>query len=185
MEKILKVEEAKARDVGRGIARIDPEVAKEMGLVPGDVVLIEGRKRTACIYWPGYAEDTGKQIIRIDGITRKNAGVGIDDRVKVKKIKAKTAEKVVFSPTEELRIIGAEEFLSHALEGRVITKGDTIGLNLMGRKIDLVATSISPPADAVIIGTSTEIRVSEKVAKERELKIPRVTYEDIADWTKL
>ncbi|MCD6330789.1 MAG: CDC48 family AAA ATPase [Thermoplasmata archaeon] len=178
VEKILKVEEAKARDVGRGIARIDPEVAEEMGLTPGDVILIEGKKKTACIYWPGYAEDAGKGIIRIDGSTRKNAGVGIDDKVKVKKIKAKTAEKVVFAPTEELRIIGIEDYLAHVLEGRVITKGDKIELNIMGRKLDLVVTSHSPPADAVIIGATTEIKVSEKVAKE-ELKVPRVTYEDI------
>ncbi len=177
-EKILKVEEAKARDVGRGIARIDPEVAEEMGLTPGDVILIEGKKKTACIYWPGYAEDAGKGIIRIDGSTRKNAGVGIDDKVKVKKIKAKTAEKVVFAPTEELRIIGIEDYLAHVLEGRVITKGDKIELNIMGRKLDLVVTSHSPPTEAVIIGATTEIKVSEKVAKE-ELKIPRVTYEDI------
>ena len=177
-EKILKVEEAKARDVGRGIARIDPEVAEEMGLTPGDVILIEGKKKTACIYWPGYAEDAGKGIIRIDGSTRKNAGIGIDDKVKVKKIKAKTAEKVVFAPTEELRIIGIEDYLAHVLEGRVITKGDKIELNIMGRKLDLVVTSHSPPTEAVIIGATTEIKVSEKVAKE-ELKIPRVTYEDI------
>ncbi len=178
MDIILKVEEAKARDVGRGIARIDVEIAREMGLVPGDVILIEGKKRTACIYWPGYAEDAGKRIIRIDGTTRKNAGVGIDDKVKVKKVKARTAEKIIFSPTEELRIIGIEEYLLHIMEGRVVTKGDTIELNLMGRKIDFVVTSYSPAADAVIIGVSTEIKISEKVAKE-ELKIPKVTYEDI------
>lgn len=177
-EWILKVEEAKARDVGRGIARIDPEIAEEMGLTPGDVISIEGKKKTACIYWPGYAEDAGKGIIRIDGITRKNAGVGIDDKVKVRKIVAKTAQKVVFAPTEELRIVGAEEYLAHLLEGHVITKGDKITINIMGRRIDLVATSVSPPADAVIIGATTEIKVSEKVAKE-EMKIPRVTYEDI------
>ncbi len=178
MEKVLRVEEAKARDVGRGIARIDAEVAKEMGLVPGDVVLIEGKKRTACIYWPGYAEDSGKGVIRIDGATRRNAGVGIDDKVKVKKIKAKTAEKITFALTEELRIIGVEEYLAHLLEGHAVTKGDVIELNIMGRKIDLVATSYSPPAEAVIIGASTEIRISEKVVKE-EMKIPRITYEDI------
>ena len=174
----LKVEEAKSRDVGRGIARIDPEVANEMKLTPGDVVLIEGKKKTACIYWPGYTEDSGKGIIRVDGTTRKNAGVGIDDKVKVRKIEAKTASKVVLAPTEELRISGVEDYLAHLLEGHVVTKGDKITINLMGRQIDLVVTSISPPSDAVIIGLTTEIKLSEKIAKE-ELKIPKVTYEDI------
>ncbi|MCD6511987.1 MAG: CDC48 family AAA ATPase [Thermoplasmata archaeon] len=177
--KELRVEEAKARDVGRGIARIDPEVAKEMGLVAGDVILIEGEKRTAAIYWPGYPEDAGQGIIRIDGTTRRNAGVRIDDKVKIKKIEAKEANKVTFAPTEELRIIGAESYLSHVLEGRVITKGDAIEFNIMGRRVDLIVKSYSPPADAVVISDSTEITVSDKPVKEEELKIPRVTYEDI------
>ncbi|MCD6572564.1 MAG: CDC48 family AAA ATPase [Thermoplasmata archaeon] len=178
MERILKVDEARSRDVGRGIARIDPNVAKEMGLVAGDVVVIEGKKKTACIYWPGYPEDTGKENIRIDGITRRNAGVTIDDRVKIRKAEAKQAQRVTLAPTEELRIVGAEGYLLQLLNGHVVTKGDTIELNIMGRKLDLVVTSFSPPAEVVIIGDSTEIKISEKPAKE-EVKIPRVTYEDI------
>ena len=177
-EWILKVEEAKSRDVGRGIARIDPDVAREMKLTPGDVVLIEGKKKTACIYWPGYAEDIGREIIRIDGVTRKNAGIGIDDKVKVRKAVAKTAEKVTLTPTEEIRITGIEEYLTSVLEGRVVTKGDRITIGIMGRQIDLMVTGISPPSDAVIIGLTTKISLSGKVAKE-ELRIPRVTYEDI------
>ena len=178
MEKILKVDEARSRDVGRGIARIDPEVAKEMGLVAGDVVVIEGKKRTAAIYWPGYPEDAGKENIRIDGTTRRNAGVTIDDKVKVRKAVAKQAERITLAPTEELRIVGAEGYLLQLLNGHVVTKGDIIELNIMGRRLDLVVTSFSPAAEVVIIGDTTEIRISEKPAKE-EMKIPRVTYEDI------
>ncbi|MCD6473791.1 MAG: CDC48 family AAA ATPase [Thermoplasmata archaeon] len=178
MEKILKVDEARSRDVGRGIARIDPNVAKEMGLVAGDVIVIEGKKKTACIYWPGYPEDAGKENIRIDGTTRRNAGVSIDDKVKVRKAVAKQAERVTLAPTEELRIVGAEGYLLQLLNGHVVTKGDVIELNIMGRKLDLVVTSFSPASEAVIIGDSTEIKISEKPAKE-ETKIPRVTYEDI------
>ncbi|MCD6222514.1 MAG: AAA family ATPase, partial [Thermoplasmata archaeon] len=178
MEKILKVDEARSRDVGRGIARIDPNVAKEMGLVAGDVIIIEGKKKTACIYWPGYPEDAGKENIRIDGTTRRNAGVSIDDKVKVRKAAAKHAERVTLAPTEELRIVGAEGYLLQLLNGHVVTKGDIIELNIMGRKLNLVVTSFSPASEAVIIGDSTEIKISEKPAKE-ETKIPRVTYEDI------
>jgi len=178
MEKILRVEEAKSRDVGRGIARIDPTAAKEMGLVAGDIILIEGRKNTACIYWPGYPEDSGRENIRIDGTTRRNAGVTIDDKVKVKKIEARSAEKITLAPTEDLRIVGAEGYLLQLLEGHVVTKGDSIELNIMGRRINLVVTGYSPPANAVVIKDSTQIKISEKPAKE-EMKIPRITYEDI------
>ena len=176
---VVKVAEAKPRDVGRGIGRIDPTISEKMGLVSGDVILIEGKKRTACLFWPGYPEDYGKGIIRIDGTIRRNAGVGIDDKVKIKKAVAKRAEQITLAPTEELKIMGGEEYLSQILEGRVITQGDVIELNIMGRKIDLAVTKISPISEAVIIERDTSITISEKPVKEREMKIPRITYEDI------
>lgn len=175
----VKVAEARPRDVGRGIGRIDPAVAEQMGLQPGDVVLVEGKKTTACLFWPGYPEDHGKGIIRIEGAIRRNAGVGIDDKVHVRKATAKNAKRITLAPLEELRIVGGEEYLSQILEGRVVTKGDVIELNVMGRKIDLAVTTFSPMADAVIIGRDTSVVVSEKPAKESEMKIPRITYEDI------
>ena len=88
----LRIAEAQYRDVGRGIARIDPKVSSEIELSAGDVVEIHGKKKTVAIYWPGYQEDTGRGVIRIDGITRNNAGAGIDEKVVVKKVEAKEAK---------------------------------------------------------------------------------------------
>jgi transitional endoplasmic reticulum ATPase len=176
----LKVAEARSSDVGRGIARIDPAVIEELNLTSGDVVEILGKRRTAAISWPGYPEDEGLKIIRIDGSTRRNAGIGIDDKVKIRKIEARQASKVKLAPTEPLRIVGGESYLRQFLENRVVTKGDTIEINLMGRKIGLVVVAAQPYAEAVIITYATEIEVSEKPAKDLiEARIPRVTYEDI------
>jgi len=179
-ETYVKVAEAKPQDVGRGLIRLDPVVAKELGIRSGDVVRLTGRKKTAAITWPGYPEDAGKGIIRMDGATRRNARCSIDDKVKVKKIEAKHAQKVMLAPTEPLRIMGGEQYLSRILEGRVMMRGDVIELNIMGRKIDLVVTGHQPPAEAVIMSYSTEVVLSEKPAKEEEVrKIPAITYEDI------
>ena len=179
MEEVeLKVVEAMARDVGRGIARIDPVVIEELGLSSGDVVEIRGKKRTVARVWPGYPEDRGQRIIRIDGYIRRNAGVGIDDKVKVKKVAAQPARLIKLAPTEELRIVGGEAYLRQYLENMAMTKGDVIEINIMGRKIGLVVTSHQPPADAVIVTYATQVQISEKPAKLPE-RIPRVTYEDI------
>ena len=94
----VKVEESKQQDVNRGIARIDPQQAEKLGLETGDVVGIIGTKETAAINWLGYPEDMGREVIRIDGSIRRNAGVGIDDKVKIRKIKTDPASKVVFAP---------------------------------------------------------------------------------------
>ena len=94
----LKVAEAVGRDIGRGIARIDPEAAAELGLKSGDVVEIQGARRTYAIYWPGYPQDRGKGIIRLDAQLRSNAGVGIDDKVSVRRVEAKVARRRPQSP---------------------------------------------------------------------------------------
>jgi transitional endoplasmic reticulum ATPase len=174
----LRVAEARSHDVGRGIARIDPEVARKLGLTSGDVVEISGKRKTVALCWAGYSEDAGKGIIRIDGYIRKNAGVSIDEKVTVRKIEAKKASKITLAPTEPLRIEGAEDYLAQVLEGRVVTIGDYIPIGIMGRKVDLVVTSVQPPAPAVLITADTQIVLGEKpAAVVRE--IPKVTYEDI------
>ncbi len=174
----LKVIEARPTDVGRGIARVDPAVFSEMGWQAGDVVSIQGKKKTSALLWPGYPDDTGTGIVRLDGNTRRNAGVSIDDRVPLKIAQATMAESVVFAPTVPLRITGGEEYLKRYMEGRVINRGDIIEISVMGRKIELMATRVAPSKEAAVIGERTKIEISDKPAKEEKVG-PRVTYEDI------
>jgi transitional endoplasmic reticulum ATPase len=175
----LRVAEAQSRDVGRGIARIDPKISSEIGLSAGDVVEIHGKKKTVAIYWPGYQEDYGKGIIRIDGYIRNNAGTGMDEKVDIKKVDAKEAKKITIAPTEPLRIRGGEEYLKQILENRVISRGDLIPLGIMGRRINLMVTGFQPPAAAVIVVPSTQVVLSDKPAKVLATEVPRITYEDI------
>ncbi|MHB1868355.1 MAG: CDC48 family AAA ATPase [Nitrososphaerales archaeon] len=174
----LRVAEAQTRDVGRGIARVDSEIISKMGWTTGDVVEIQGRKKTFALLWPAQSTDTGRGIIRIDGSTRNNAGVGIDDKVTAKRIEAEYAEEVTLAPTEALRITGGEEYLGQLLDGRVVGKGDEIAINVMNRRIDLVVTKIEPNTAVVIVNEGTQIVISEEVAKPQR-NLPRVTYEDI------
>ena len=175
---VLRVAEAQSRDVGRGIARVDPKVMENLGLTPGDIIEISGKRKTAAICWPGYAEDSGRGIIRIDGYIRRNAGASIDEKVTIRRIEARSAERIVLAPTEPLRIEGAEEYLAHILEGKVVMRGDYVPLGIMGRTIDLMVVNVQPPAQAVIITRDTKIAMGERpAAMVRE--VPRVTYEDI------
>ncbi len=178
-EKVLKVAEAKSKDAERGIARVDPAVMEVLGITAGDVIQIEGKKRTVAIVWPGYPEDANRGVIRIDGTIRRNAQTSIDEKVAIRKVPIKEARKITFAPTEPLRIMGGEEFLSQSLEGRAVTRGDVIQINVMGRKIDLVVVSYTPTSDAVLVHRTTEVKISENPVKETTSNIPKVTYEDI------
>mgnify|MGYP001774193272 CR=1 FL=1 len=91
----LKVAEAKHRDVGKRRARIDPRSMHRFGIEPGEVIEIVGKRSTAVTAWPADDEEQEADIVRIDGQTRKNAGVGLNDLLTVKKITAKPAKAVV------------------------------------------------------------------------------------------
>ena len=55
--KQLRVKEALQRDVGRGIIRISQDIADELGIGTGDIVCIEGAKKTYARAWRGIPED--------------------------------------------------------------------------------------------------------------------------------
>jgi transitional endoplasmic reticulum ATPase len=97
---------------------------------------------------------------------RASIGAGLDDRVKIKKADAKPATSLILYPTEPLRIVGAENYLTQLMEGRVVNQGANITINIMGRRIDLVITKAEPKADAVIINRNTKIQFTDKAPKQ-------------------
>ena len=179
----LKVAEAEQRDVGRKIARVDPDVAEAMNIVSGDALELSsiGRKTTV-LSWPAKESDRGKGLIRMDGFIRSRLDVGINDLVEIKVVESKIAKDITFAPTEPLRIMGAEEYLAEYLNGTLMTKGDTVPINVMGRRIDLVVIS-THPSGPVIISDTTDILVSEESSKavqiSKEGTASSITYEDI------
>ena len=179
----LKVAEAEQRDIGRKIARIDPDVIERLNITSGDALELSSLgKKTTVLSWPASSNDRGKGLIRVDGYTRNRLDVGINDHIEVKKVESKDAKSITFAPTEPLRIVGAEEYLAEYLNGQLMTKGDTIPLNVMGQRVDLVVISTNP-SGPVIVNDSTKITVSEESAKavqvSKEGGVPSITYEDI------
>jgi transitional endoplasmic reticulum ATPase len=173
---ILRVAEAYHRDAGRWIARIDTETMRALGLIPGDVIEIEGKSMATAIVHPAYSPDSGKAIIRIDGNIRNNAGVALDDRVKIKQTKAKSAKRITLAPTQPIRIAGGERYLLSRLKGVPITKGQLIRVELLGNPVSFVVTNTTP-LGTVIPDIETEVVLRK--AREEAIGVPRVTYEDI------
>jgi transitional endoplasmic reticulum ATPase len=120
----LKVAEAFSQaDVGRSIARIDPECMQKLGLFDGDIIEIEGKKSTA-VTVAASQSDISLGIVRIDGYIRKNAGTSIGEEVTVRRANVKEAQKVVLAPVEQQIIIRGDA--KSAFIGRVLSKGDII-----------------------------------------------------------
>ncbi|MER3601130.1 MAG: AAA family ATPase [Nitrososphaerota archaeon] len=168
--------EAYTKDVGRGVGRIDYESMDELQVTTGDVLEVKGKKRTVVKCLPLYPSDEGRGVIRIDGLTRLNAGVALGEFVTVRKIRAYPAERIMVAPLEAIPPID-ERYLAEALDTLVVTKGDNIMVPYFGGRLTFQVISTTPPADAVIINSRTVFVITERGEALRS--VPHVTYEDI------
>ena len=176
----LKVLEVRQHEAGRGRVRIDEDAMEALGISAGDVVEIEGKRKTVAVAWPGYAEDKGKGVIRMDGWTRKNAGVSIGDKVKVRRAEVKPATFVRLAPVS-MTLAVDENFIAYVkkrLLDRPIIEGDVIQIPVLGQVIHFTVTNIKPKG-VVVVTDKTQLKILERPVDTG--KIPRVTYDDIGD----
>ena len=190
----LTVKPLKQKDAGRGLAAIDRASMRELELENGDYILLTGEGDTAAVarVWPGYPEDEGRGIVRIDGRLRQEAGVGIDDRVSVEKADVKPATSVTVALPQNLRIRGdIGPLVRDKLSGRAVTEGQTVPFSLSfgpmassGQSVPLKIADTAPTG-TVVITDSTSIQISETPAEqisttgESPEGVPNITYEDI------
>ncbi|MCZ7399361.1 MAG: CDC48 family AAA ATPase, partial [Candidatus Methanoperedens sp.] len=175
---MLRVAEAHHRDVGRDIARIDRDVMEKMGILSGDIIMVVGKEKACAIAGPGYPEDQGTEIIRIDGNIRTNARVGIDDKIYLQKSTPQVAKRVVLAPTQQIRLVGGPQYLLRLLEGRPLTKGQRLRVETVSNPLSFIVISTQPPGP-VIVARTTSLVVKEEVMEELEVRPTHLTYEDI------
>ncbi len=196
----LKVGELTNRgDYGRGIARIDSRTMKALGVREGDVIEIEGKRSTPAITVRAYPADVGLNIIRIDGLVRRNAKTSIGEYVKVRKVKPKEAKRVVFAPAEKGVILRVSpNIVKQNMYLRPVKKGDIVianpvfrrseedvfeaffggGMLSFGIETKLIVVSTQP--DGIVqITDMTEVEVLPQAVEVKEVRVPTVTYEDI------
>lgn len=200
----LKVAEAiSQKDVGQGVARLDPNIMDNLGIRERDLIEITGERRTAAIALPSQT-DIGLGVIRIDGLVRKNSGATIGGEVTIKKTKATEAKKVVLAPIENnIRVQGDVRGL---FAGKVMVQGDLIGSQIRAPRpsmsrgfnslFDELMNDFTPamkeikfavistnPKDIVIVGPNTEVQLHETPVDASKIEgvgnLVDVSYEDI------
>jgi len=182
----LRVDSAYPGDQGGGKARLDPETMLLLKISPGDLVAIEGKRRTVAKVWRALVEDWNQRKCRIDNFTRQNAGVAIGDTVRVIKISEEVeAKRIVLAPPEDLpkKIPIANN--PHVVNGLIdfpVTINDSVpimlGLPFIQPQIVAFKVVEIEPEEAVIITKNTTIEFSDKPAAGFE-GIKRFSYEDI------
>jgi transitional endoplasmic reticulum ATPase len=176
----LKAKEALPKDVGRAIARIDPKNMESMGIEVGEIVLIEGKRKTPAKAMPLFLEERGKGIVQIDGITRENAQIGLDEKVTIQKTSQRPASKITLSPITSVGSFEKEKdvkYIGSLMEGLPLTAGDKVRASLFGARSCDFKVLDTIPDGIVLIGPTTLIRMETK--GPQEIKDTRISYEDI------
>ena len=175
----LRVGDARQRDVGRGIARIDQTTMQKLGISAGDVLEMCGKRTTSAIAWPAYSEDQNRDILRIDGFSRKNAGVAINEYVIVRPAKVKNALSLTLAPVD-MRLNVDEDFtnfVKNRLMERTLVEGDTTLVMMLGHSIPFTVTKTRPHG-IIKVTAETKLTILNEPTPEGK-GLPRTTYEDV------
>ncbi len=177
----LRVQEAKKRDIGRNIARIDQETMERLDIKTGDVIALVGKKESAGIAWPSYPQDSGLGIIRIDSRLKKNIGTSIDETIQIKKVKVHSAQNIVLAPIS-VKIKSNprfETFVKRKLSNYPVTIDDFIFISIgISREITFKVISMRP-SGICTIKPETSLHISEHITEDEERGTDYVTYEDV------
>jgi len=183
----FRVAEAPAKDVGRGLARLDPQDLDLLGVNIGDVVEITGKRSTVVRVMPAYIAERGKKLIQIDGIIRINAQAGLDEKVTVRKTSIKPAKSIVLAHAqiktvkrtraETPQSIHSEgRYLARLMDGIPVVQEDQVRVDLFGTRAQSYTVTLTDPSGAVLISPTTTIKFTGEGAKRER---NAVTYEDI------
>ena len=173
----MRIGESKQRDVGKKRARIGPDAMDYLHVAPGDVIEIKGKRTSSAVVWPADEDEKNPDCVNIDGQTRKNIGLTIDDIVEVQKVEVKTAKTVILMPINDVVTIDKEftDFVKNRLKGLPLTSGDEISVMILGNSMDFKISKISPKR-VVKIDRISNLKILSEAATDKK---NRITYEEI------
>lgn len=166
--------------MGKGLALLDPKILGDLQLDVGEVLKLKGKRGSTYVKLSsGLTSDYGRKIIRIDGNTRGILESGIDDHIMVSPVgSVSVAKEVQLIPLEELEYSGFKNSLGNLLDGRVISRSDTIPINLVGKKIVFLVNFMNPSSSPLLVKNTTKFSIGT-FKKSNSHSIVRINYEDI------
>ncbi len=172
----LKVSEAFSKDVGRAFARMGPEDMERLKVSTGDLVEVSGKRKTVCKVMLAYKELRDQSRIQLDGLSRENAGTGLDEMVAVRKSAFAPADRLVLAPVgitpsdRDMRYIGS------LLDGLPVMQGDRIRVTLFGSRSADFKVESTNPRGPVLINSTSELVIGKA---PEEARGQALSYEDI------
>ena len=174
----LRVSESAGKDVGRGIARIDPSDMQRLGVDVGDMLEVEGKRRTVCRVLPTFKEHRGKEHLQIDGVIRENARVGLGEAAAVRRASVKPAEELVLVPQGATPSGRDLNYIGGLLDGLPVSADDRVRVTLFGnRRADFLVKGTRPTGPVLVV-SETLLKVHAGQGQPAAATAP-LSYEDI------
>ncbi len=174
----FKVAEALARDVGRAVARLDPDDMRTLGLEIGDFVEVRGKSGTPCKVLPAHKEARGRRHVQLDGLTRGNTGVSLGETVELRATACEPARQVGLAPIDTIPRERDLPYIGSLLDGLPVRSGDRVRATLFGNRAADFRVVSTAPKGTVVINPTTRLMVSEAQQGEATAQAP--SYEDVA-----
>jgi len=181
----LRVAKAFIEDEGKGLARVDADQLKALGAVPGDCLLITGRRSTVARAGHLTQHYEGKGLVQIDSITRDNAQISVDESCTVQKVPSKLADSVILSPVDARSQPPKEQEIPHILQllsGLHVVIGDRVQIVMFGTRPQFFMVEGASPRGAIRITAHTAITF--RTSDFAHEKAVRTSYEDIGGLEK-
>ena len=169
---ILKIKDIHKEDAGKGIIRIDPDIAKDYNLRPDDIIEItypKHNRKAAGILRLSKKKDEVSYIIRVGPSIRKSLKAPIDGVVEIRKIEAVLAKKVRFKCHNPDILLRESQWFANRLENRIITPRNIIIFYDWGRSFELTVIKYKPKVNAVRIYVDTKIKIRLKKLRKKIL----------------
>jgi transitional endoplasmic reticulum ATPase len=157
----VKALRAYTRDVGKDIARIDPKTMDLLGVTIGGVLEVVGNRRTVCKCMPLFKGDLNKDIVRLDGLVRENAGLEVGDDVSVRKIDVFPAERIsLASLTQSAGVEDVDDqVVKESLGGVPFVLGDRVLIQFGLDKLPFIVLDALPKAEGYLVNERTNLEV--------------------------
>jgi len=140
-----------------GTVKLPLSVMERLGLKPGDFVEIIGTTSTYAVVQPTEEED----IVKMDEVTRSNAGAELGDYVRIKKATVPPAEKIVLKTNQPVDA----EYVKRYLLFKPLAKGNITAVPQQDKTVTLRVEDVVP-APAAYVQLSTKIEIQRDTYSE-------------------
>jgi transitional endoplasmic reticulum ATPase len=165
----VEIQNASASDRGKGIARLDADSMRRLGIPSGGIIEIQGQRKMYAKCLQSQKENHTFGILNLDVLIRSNAGICIGSRIYIKRNPVTKARKISLAPLEITSFLEESE-IKEAMISFPIIQDSNVAFENLGEYVFFRILETIPPNRPLIVTTDTEIQIKDYYFLEPDKK---------------